>query len=63
MTEKQASSFLGFSVRTLQTWRVRGGGPQYVRISARCIRYRPCDLQEWVESRLRTSTSDPGGRS
>ncbi len=58
--EQAAAGFLGLTIRTLQGWRYRGGGPQYVRVSARCIRYRRADLREFSEARLRTSTSDPG---
>jgi predicted DNA-binding transcriptional regulator AlpA len=62
LTERQAAHMLGVSVRTLQSWRVRGGGsgPRFVSISCRCVRYRALDLDEWVNARLRDSTSDPG---
>lgn len=60
MTEKEAALLLDFSVRTLQAWRVRGGGPRFVKVSARCVRYRQSDLDSWVEERLRRSTSDRG---
>ena len=56
--EKAAADFLSVSVRTVQAMRVRGGGPRYVRMSARCIRYRRSDLRDWLEDKLRTSTSD-----
>ena len=61
LTEPEAAAFLNFTPRALQAWRTRGGGPKFVRISARAIRYRLRDLETWVEDRLRTSTSDPGG--
>lgn len=57
LNEKQAASFLCYSQRALQNWRLRGGGPQYVKVSARSIRYRRCDLTEWVEKRLRKNSS------
>lgn len=56
--EREAATFLGYSVRALQNWRVRGGGPKFVRISARSIRYRRRDLVDWIESRLVGSTSE-----
>ena len=59
--EEIAARFLALTIRTLQGWRYRGGGPVYVRVSARCIRYRRADLRAWAEARLRTSTSDAGG--
>lgn len=55
--ERKAAMFLGYSVRALQNWRVRGGGPQFVKVSSRSVRYRRCDLRDWADSRLRSSTS------
>ena len=63
INEDTAARFLGFSVRALQGWRYRGGGPRYVRVSARGIRYRRKDCRTWSEARLRTSTSDPGDQA
>lgn len=60
INEAEAARFLGLTVRCLQGWRYKGGGPKFVRISARCIRYRRRDCREFFEARLRTSTSDPG---
>ena len=60
LTEPEAAAFLNFSPRALQAWRVRGGGPPYVKISTRAVRYRKSDLDRWIEERLRTSTSDAG---
>ena len=60
LNEVQAAGYLAISPRTLRNWRTRGGGPKYVRISARCIRYRMSDLKEWTENRTRHSTSDLG---
>lgn len=60
LTTEQAARLLGLRRRTLEGWRVRGGGPTFVQISKRCIRYRIEDLESWTESRLRRSTSDSG---
>ena len=57
MTEEQASGFIGVTRRAMQAWRVSGKGPNYVRISARCVRYRKVDLVDWSERLLQTSTS------
>lgn len=57
MPEQRAARFLGVSARALQKWRHEGGGPQYVRLSSRCIRYRRRDLIGWSEARLKTSTA------
>lgn len=59
LREKEAAAFLGLTPRALQSWRQFGYGPRFVRISGACIRYRQEDLDAWVASRLRESTSDP----
>lgn len=58
--EADAARFLDLSKRCLQAWRCRGGGPPFIRISSRCIRYRIADLIAWSEERKRESTSQVG---
>ena len=60
INEKDAGDFLGLSDRAMQKMRQTGGGPRYIHISSRCLRYRRIDLRAWAEARIRTSTSDPG---
>lgn len=62
--ERDAADFLGYTTRALQNWRVRGGGPRFVKISARSIRYTRRDLMAWVNSKTASNTSegDLGGR-
>ena len=56
--EQSAADFLGVTPRALQKWRITGTGPQYVRISGRCVRYRRRDLIVWAETRLKSSTAE-----
>ncbi len=58
--EKVAAEFLKVTPRSMQAMRQRGGGSRFIRISARCIRYRRIDLKAWADARMLTSTSDPG---
>ena len=58
LNEKLAASFLGYSVRALQNWRFRGGGPNFVKVSQRSIRYRRKDLIQWAEDNTVSSTSE-----
>ena len=55
--ERRAARALGLEPRTLQEWRRRGGGPPFVRISSRCVRYRLVDLEAWAAARVVGSTS------
>lgn len=57
MDEREAASMLCYSVRALQNWRHRGGGPKFIRVSARSIRYRRRDLLDWIESRTVSNTA------
>lgn len=59
--EGEAARFVGYTVRALQGWRVKGGGPMFVKISARSIRYRRRELIEWAEAHLRANTSEGAG--
>ena len=54
MTEREAAEYLNVTTRCLQAWRYRdeGKGPRFIRISARCIRYRPEDLESFTQERL-----------
>ena len=58
INENEAASFIGYTIRALQGWRVKGGGPKFVKVSARSIRYRRRDLIEWAEGLLKASTSE-----
>ena len=62
INESEAADFVGYSVRSLQGWRVKGGGPQFIKVSARSIRYRRRDLIAWSESRIVSSTTEYGAR-
>jgi predicted DNA-binding transcriptional regulator AlpA len=54
---KEAARRLGLMDTTLEMWRVRGCGPQYLKIG-RLVKYRASDVEGWLESRERQSTSE-----
>jgi hypothetical protein len=54
-----AAEQLGVAKQTLAIWRVRGVGPQFVKVGARVL-YAQDDLDAWIDSRKRASTSDRG---
>ena len=58
--ETEMAKFLNLSVRSLQNYRYRGGGPKFVSVAIRCKKYRRIDGRTWIESKLRSSTADPG---
>ena len=57
LNQKEASLYLGVSPRTLEGWRLRGGGPLYSKLGS-CVRYRLGDLDAFVDGETRSHTSD-----
>ena len=57
ITEREAADYIGHSVRSLQNWRLRGGGPKFIKISARSIRDTYGDVMEWIDQRRIANTS------
>ena len=60
LRQKEVAKILNLSPRTLEAWRHRGGGPRYLLLTPRCVRYKKSDLIQFLEERVRTSTSDRG---
>lgn len=58
MHEREAAALLGYSPRALQNWRLRGGGPIFVKVSERSIRYQHSDLMAWIAAKRRARTAD-----
>ena len=42
----------GLSVETLAQWRSQKRGPNFVKISRNCVRYRQSDLDGWLAERI-----------
>lgn len=57
LTTEQAAEYLGMTSRFLEEKRRTGGGPLFVRISARAVRYRESALRAWLEMRTVANTS------
>ncbi len=58
LTEREAAAFLRVSVKTLQSWRLQGKPPRFIKLS-RCVRYRFDDLIGFLDASGRNSTSQP----
>ena len=57
LTQREASALLRLSERTLERFRLTGLGPVFVKAGRRVL-YRESDLEVWVASRVRGSTSE-----
>lgn len=59
LSTSAAAEHLSVSEKTLAQWRWRGGGPKFCKLG-RLVRYRIEDLNSFVASRSKASTSDIG---
>ncbi len=57
LTPAQAGDLLAMTKGALAQLRYLGSGPRFVRVSGRSIRYRPQDLDEWIEANLFTKAA------
>jgi predicted DNA-binding transcriptional regulator AlpA len=55
-----AARYLGLSGSTLEKMRICGNGPVYRKAGPKIVVYHTEDLDAWLASGRRTSTSDPG---
>ena len=53
----RAAKMLGMSSRTLEKWRGLGTGPPYLKLGRRVL-YSTTELETWLKSRRRQSTSE-----
>lgn len=56
----EAALYLGLSKAFLERDRWAGAKVPFIKISTRAVRYRLQDLENYIDSRIRKSTSDSG---
>ncbi len=57
LREQEAADILNFKVATLRRWRWAGKGPRYRKIGG-AVRYSVEDLKSFIDSSVRSSTSE-----
>ena len=57
LSTPEAASYCGSSASTFAKLRLYGGGPYYVKLGRRVV-YDRADLDQWLTSNRRASTSD-----
>ena len=58
--DKVAAPIVGFSVAALRNWRLRGGGPPYIKIGGKRgpVIYDTDALEDWLRANTRAHTSE-----
>jgi predicted DNA-binding transcriptional regulator AlpA len=59
LDENEVAALIHQSTRTVQSYRLLGGGPPYAKLG-RNVRYRRADVFDWIAQCTRRSTSDTG---
>jgi excisionase family DNA binding protein len=57
---EEVAVLLGVPVKTLYQWRYKGVGPAGVRVG-RHLRYRPADVEAWIDGRAAEERRPPVG--
>ena len=55
LTTQEAADWLSLSRRTLETWRMTGNGPRYLKLG-RSVRYSRTELESFQQESMRRHT-------
>jgi hypothetical protein len=58
LTSSEFAAEIHSSPRTVESWRLRGTGPPFIRVGGRRVLYRWRDVLEYLEGRRFSSTSE-----
>ncbi len=62
LTTAEAAKRLGASKAFLERVRWAGARTAFIKVGNRAVQYRPEDLESYIATQARRSTSDPGRR-
>ena len=57
LTTKAVGQYIGAAEETVRSWRRTGFGPPFIRLSPRAVRYKREDVEAWLATNKRISTS------
>ena len=58
LTTKEAARYLGVSEAFLERDRWAGARIPFIKVGSRAVRYRPIDLENFLDSQIHHSTSE-----
>jgi len=56
LSTRQAAEHFNVSPRTLESWRVNGDGPSFLKVG-RLVRYSKSDIDDWLNCSRHQNTS------
>ena len=62
LSTEDAAVHIGSTVSTMAKLRLRGGGPPFYKLGHKVV-YDTAELDDWLASRRRVSTSDTGSKA
>lgn len=60
LTPAAAGAQLGLTAAALARLRYTGGGPAFIKLTAKAVRYQQSDLDAWIAGKKRANTRDRG---
>lgn len=51
LTDNEVAALCGCAVQTLRNMRWRGEGPRFVKLGGRMVRYKPTDVQAFIDGK------------
>ena len=58
LSTEELVKFTGLTKRFWESRRMSGDSPPFIRLSARAVRYRWGDVEQWLNTMKRNKTSD-----
>jgi predicted DNA-binding transcriptional regulator AlpA len=56
---REGATYCGLAVSTFEKMRLRGDGPEFIRLGSRAIGYDLAALDKWLDAQRAKSTSEP----
>ncbi len=62
MTPRELAKLVGYSPQSLELWRRKGRGPQFIRVSGhKGVRYPASSVRRWLEEHMAAERAVPRG--
>jgi excisionase family DNA binding protein len=59
LTAEEVAELLQVKVETIHQWRWQGKGPKAVKAGPKFVRFRPSDVNDWLDAKLEQDQAPP----